>query len=55
MYTYKICIIRLEGDIYKLQMTDMEFEDRANAVAFLKNGNHEYEGLPLTILEIFES
>ena len=55
MYTYKICILRPEGDVYKLQMTDEEFESRESAKAFLENEDHDYKGLPLTILEVFEA
>ena len=58
MYTYKICLVNLspEGNgLYQFRYTGQEFENRANAEAWIRDADrHGFGGVALTILEVFQ-
>jgi hypothetical protein len=56
IFSYRICIVKMDEGYYKLQFTDEEFDTRAKAEAFLRDADqHGFNGCTLTILEIYES
>ena len=55
MVTYKICFAEHINGVYQLRQVGIEYPTRKEAITFITGPTTlpDYEGVPLTILEIF--